>query len=61
MDKVKKFNDVITNKNRERRNPLEIDYDDFLRAYQMDEYVDKYLDKAEEEEEDNNILYDLDD
>lgn len=37
LEKVKKFNDVITNKNRERRNPLDIDYDDFLRAYQMDE------------------------
>ncbi|KAL4445040.1 hypothetical protein ABPG74_018768 [Tetrahymena malaccensis] len=61
LEKVKKFNDVIANKNKDRRNPLEIDYDDFLRAYQMDEQVDIYLDQNEEEEEDNNILYDLDD
>lgn len=33
LEKVKKFNDVITNKNREKRNPLDIEYDDFLRAY----------------------------
>jgi len=33
LEKVKKFNDVVTSKNRDRRNPLDIDYDDFLRAY----------------------------
>ena len=61
LEKVKKFNDVVASKNRDRRNPLDIDYDDFLRAYQMDDQVDIYLAQQEEEEEDNNILYDLDD
>lgn len=33
LDRVKRFNDLTTNKNREKRNPLDVDYDDFLRAY----------------------------